>query len=110
MKKKSTLVTLSEQTFTLCRTFSFLTHVRVLLVCCLRRVPTPLDPQTSGTKTSSHLCPPEPVISVGTATRLRLGRPGFNSRQGQKIFPLATVSRPALRPTQPPINPLEPNE
>jgi hypothetical protein len=24
-------------------------------------------------------------------------------RQGQRIFPLASVSRPALRPTQPPV-------
>jgi hypothetical protein len=27
----------------------------------------------------------------------------FDPRQGQSIFPLAFVSRPALRPTQPPI-------
>jgi hypothetical protein len=33
----------------------------------------------------------------------RAGRPGFDSRQGQEIFLFATVSRPALGPTQPPI-------
>jgi hypothetical protein len=31
------------------------------------------------------------------------GRPGFDLRQRQRVFPLAHVSRPALRPTQPPI-------
>jgi hypothetical protein len=37
-------------------------------------------------------------------TTLWSGRPGLNSRQGQDgIFLLATASRPALRPTQPPI-------
>jgi hypothetical protein len=30
-------------------------------------------------------------------------RTGFSPRQRQRIFPLASVSRPALRPTQPPI-------
>jgi hypothetical protein len=30
-------------------------------------------------------------------------RPGFDPRQGQRIFPLASVSRPALGPTQPPV-------
>jgi len=35
----------------------------------------------------------------------RAGRPGFNYRQGQGWVPFlfAPVSRPALRPTQPPI-------
>jgi hypothetical protein len=28
---------------------------------------------------------------------------GVRSRRGQRIFPLACVSRPALRPTQPPV-------
>lgn len=42
--------------------------------------------------------------SVGIATRLRAGRPRFDSRQGQEIFFLISVtSRPALEPTQPPI-------
>jgi hypothetical protein len=30
-------------------------------------------------------------------------RPGFDLRQRQRIFPLTSVSRPALRPSQPPI-------
>jgi hypothetical protein len=28
---------------------------------------------------------------------------GVRTRQGQRIFPLTSVSRPALRPTQPPV-------
>jgi hypothetical protein len=28
---------------------------------------------------------------------------GVRSRQGQRIFPLSSVSRPALGPTQPPV-------
>jgi hypothetical protein len=39
----------------------------------------------------------------GTATRLRAGRPGFDSRQGLGILLIATASRPALRLTQPHI-------
>jgi hypothetical protein len=31
------------------------------------------------------------------------GRSGFDPRQGQRIFPLTSVSRPALGPTQPPV-------
>jgi hypothetical protein len=31
------------------------------------------------------------------------GQSGFDTRQGQRIFPLASVSRPALGPTQPPV-------
>jgi len=34
---------------------------------------------------------------------LQTERPGFDPRQGQRTFPLASVSRPTLRPTQPPI-------
>jgi len=34
---------------------------------------------------------------------LRAGRPGFDPRRGQRIFPLASVSRPALGPIQPPV-------
>jgi hypothetical protein len=41
-------------------------------------------------------------ISVDIATRLRTGRSGFDTRQGLGIF-LATACRPALGPTQPPI-------
>jgi hypothetical protein len=41
--------------------------------------------------------------SVNIVTRLRAGQPGFDSRQGQDIFLLATASGPTLGPTQPPI-------
>jgi hypothetical protein len=34
---------------------------------------------------------------------LRTGRPGFDPRQRQRIYLLATASRPALRPTQPSV-------
>jgi hypothetical protein len=34
---------------------------------------------------------------------IQTGRLGFDPRQRQKIFPLASVSRPAPRPTKPPI-------
>jgi hypothetical protein len=34
---------------------------------------------------------------------LQTGRPGFDPRQRQRTFPLASVSRPALRFTQPPV-------
>jgi hypothetical protein len=34
---------------------------------------------------------------------LRTGRPGFNPQQVQRIFPLVSASRPALGPTQPPV-------
>jgi hypothetical protein len=37
------------------------------------------------------------------ATDWTTGRPGFDPRQGQEIFPVASVSRPALLPTQPSI-------
>jgi hypothetical protein len=33
----------------------------------------------------------------------RTGRPEFDPQQRQRIFPVASVSSPALRPTQPPI-------
>jgi hypothetical protein len=31
------------------------------------------------------------------------GRSGFDPRRGQRIFPLSSVSRPTLGPTQPPV-------
>jgi hypothetical protein len=34
---------------------------------------------------------------------LQTGWPGFDCQQKQSIFPIASVFRPALRPTQPPI-------
>jgi len=36
-------------------------------------------------------------------TKLRAGRPELNSRQGQGFSLFATASRPALEPTQTPI-------
>jgi hypothetical protein len=39
------------------------------------------------------------VLITGWTT----GRSGFDSRQGQRIFPLTSVSRPALGSTQPPV-------
>jgi hypothetical protein len=36
-------------------------------------------------------------------TRLQAGRPGFNSWQGDETFLFATTTRPALGPTQTPI-------
>jgi hypothetical protein len=41
--------------------------------------------------------------SVGVATRLHVGRPGFDSLQGKEIFLYSTVSRSVLGPTQLPI-------
>jgi hypothetical protein len=38
--------------------------------------------------------------SFNVVNKLRAGRPGFDSRQGQGIFPFTTTSRPALGPTQ----------
>jgi hypothetical protein len=40
---------------------------------------------------------------LSTVTRLRGGRPGFDSWQGQGIFLFATASKLDLGPTQPPI-------
>jgi hypothetical protein len=34
---------------------------------------------------------------------LQTDRPGFGPQQRQTVFPLASVSRPAVRPTQPPV-------
>jgi hypothetical protein len=42
-------------------------------------------------------------ISVSIVSWLQTGCLGFNPQQRQMIFPLASVSRPALRPTQPRI-------
>jgi len=38
---------------------------------------------------------------MSIVTRVRAGRPGFNYRHG--IFLLVAASRPALGPTEPPI-------
>jgi hypothetical protein len=37
------------------------------------------------------------------ATGWTTGRSSFDPRQGQRVFPLSSVSRPALGPTQPPV-------
>jgi hypothetical protein len=42
-------------------------------------------------------------VSESMKARLRTGRPGFHSRQGQRFFLFPTASRPAVEPTQPPI-------
>jgi hypothetical protein len=41
--------------------------------------------------------------SSSLASRRLYGRSGFDPRRGQRIFPLTSVSRPALEPTQPPV-------
>jgi hypothetical protein len=52
----------------------------------------------------------EPVVyiqeqgsSVSIVSDYRLDWSGFDPRQGQRILLLTSVSRPALRPTQPPV-------
>jgi hypothetical protein len=47
----------------------------------------------------------EPGSSVGIVltTDWTFGRSGFVPRQGQRIFPLTSVSRPAMEPTQLPV-------
>jgi hypothetical protein len=42
-------------------------------------------------------------VSIVSDYRLDYGRSGFDPRHRQKIFPLTSVSRPALKPTQPPV-------
>jgi hypothetical protein len=42
-------------------------------------------------------------IGIGMATRLRVGRPAFDSRQRLGIFLFTAVPGPAVGPTQPPI-------
>jgi hypothetical protein len=39
----------------------------------------------------------------GSLVSIRTGRPGFDPRHRQRIFPLTSAYRPALRPTQPPV-------
>jgi hypothetical protein len=43
------------------------------------------------------------AVSIVSDYRRTTGRPGFDPLQRQRIFPLAFVSRPALKPTQPPV-------
>jgi hypothetical protein len=42
-------------------------------------------------------------VSIVSDYGLDTGWLGFDARQGQRIFPLASVSRPVVGPTQPPI-------
>jgi len=44
-----------------------------------------------------------PGSSVSSVIRLRSGRPGSDSRQGQGFFLFVTASRPTLKSTQSPI-------
>jgi hypothetical protein len=44
-----------------------------------------------------------PRAEIAQLVYRRAGRPGFDSFQRQDIFLLSTASRPALGPTQPPI-------
>jgi len=39
------------------------------------------------------------TLVLMNVTRLRAGRPGFDSRQGLGLFVIATAFRPALGPT-----------
>jgi hypothetical protein len=41
--------------------------------------------------------------SVSIATRQQAGQPGFDLQQGQGVFLIITMSRPALGSAQPPI-------
>jgi hypothetical protein len=45
----------------------------------------------------------EPGSSIGTVSGYGLDGRGSIPRQGQRIFPLTSASRPALGPTQPPV-------
>jgi hypothetical protein len=47
--------------------------------------------------------PTEPGYLSQYSVWLRTGRLGFDPRKRQRIFPLTSASRPALAPTQPPI-------
>jgi hypothetical protein len=42
-------------------------------------------------------------IAQSVSDGLRAGRPGFDFRQGREILLYSSASRPALGPTQPPI-------
>jgi hypothetical protein len=57
-----------------------------------------VDLSLTPTKTSSSW------LHMYFSGTLQTGRPGFDPRKRQRIVPLASVSRPALRPTQPPIH------
>jgi hypothetical protein len=51
---------------------------------------------------TTYFCDPGSSVSI-VSTGWTTGRSRFDPRQRQRIFPLASVSRPALGPTQPPV-------
>jgi hypothetical protein len=55
--------------------------------------------QTSTSDKMSRVPQSVQCLAAGWMTRLS----GFDPRQEQRIFPLSSVSRPALGPTQPPV-------
>jgi hypothetical protein len=64
----------------------------------------------SVTTSGSNLSIVAYIIGTGIAQAVQClttgwttGRSGFDPRQGQRIFPLSSVSRPALGPTQAPV-------
>jgi hypothetical protein len=50
-----------------------------------------------------HIQEPGYLRQYSVTTGWTTGRLGFDPRQGQGIFPVTSVSRPALGPTQPPV-------
>jgi hypothetical protein len=63
-----------------------------------------------GKRVLSYLATPSHLYGAGLAqaiwclaTGWTTGRSGFDPRRGQRIFPLTSVSRPALGPNQPPV-------
>jgi hypothetical protein len=61
--------------------------------------PLNLDSETTATKGNERF----QVFTVFNLTRLRAGRPGFDSRYGRDFILFAMESRSALGPTRPPI-------
>jgi hypothetical protein len=78
----------------------FLTYRNSLLLKPLSSIPAPFK-LTLNSATLKYTRSKLKLILRGLRTTG--SRSGFDPRQGQRIFPLACVSRPALGPTQPPI-------
>jgi hypothetical protein len=58
--------------------------------------------------TSTHIVLDDILVKTGAGVAqysvwVQIGRPGFDTRQRQRTFPLVSVSRLHLRPTKPPI-------
>jgi hypothetical protein len=68
--------------------------VEIRYYFCLAQIRNCLQPSAGAGVAQSVQC-----LTTGWMT----GRSGFDPRQRQRIFPLSSVSRPALRPTQPPV-------